>query len=127
MDNVIIKKLPSTESIIIALSNNDGYCPCKTVKNESTKCMCEEFRNQVSGECSCGLYEKFQPTFVLYSKPNCPRCDILKKELDEHRILYVESTEYPPNVVNLPLLVSAMGIEYNFKDAMNLFPRRRDI
>lgn len=42
-----------------AISNNDGYCPCKLLKNEDTKCICSEFRNQsYSGECHCGLYIK---------------------------------------------------------------------
>lgn len=42
------------------LKANDGYCPCRTVKNADTKCMCKEFREMVkkgqSGECHCGLY-----------------------------------------------------------------------
>ena len=40
------------------LKENDGYCPCRIIKDETTKCMCEEFRNQESGLCHCGLYEK---------------------------------------------------------------------
>jgi len=127
MDKVIIKKRPCSEDIVAALKENDGYCPCKTVKDETTKCMCEEFRNQVQGVCSCGLYEKFQPDFVLYTIKGCPRCKILKEELDSHKILYIESTEYPSNVKNLPVLVSPMGAEYNYGEAMKLFPRRRKI
>ena len=46
------------ELIEKALLENDGYCPCRLVKDESTKCMCEEFRNQDIGECHCGLYVK---------------------------------------------------------------------
>ena len=30
-----------------AVADNDGYCPCAVLKNQSTKCMCEEFRNSV--------------------------------------------------------------------------------
>lgn len=41
-----------------ALKENDGYCPCKLIKDETTKCMCKEFRNQESGLCHCELYEK---------------------------------------------------------------------
>lgn len=44
--------------VLRALKENDGYCPCKVVKNEDTKCMCKEFREQESGECHCGLYIK---------------------------------------------------------------------
>ena len=40
------------------LKENDGYCPCRINKNEDTKCMCKEFREQESGECHCGLYQK---------------------------------------------------------------------
>lgn len=42
------------------LKENDGYCPCKVVKNEDTKCMCKEFREQETGECHCGLYIKIK-------------------------------------------------------------------
>lgn len=42
------------------LKNNQGYCPCRITKNDDTKCMCKEFREQVdrgeTGECHCGLY-----------------------------------------------------------------------
>ena len=46
-----------------ALKENDGYCPYKTMKNEDTKCMCKEFREQVAdpnfeGFCHCKLYYK---------------------------------------------------------------------
>lgn len=37
---------------------NNGYCPCRVEKNEDTKCMCKEFRDQEEGMCHCGLYIK---------------------------------------------------------------------
>lgn len=38
---------------------NNGYCPCAVLKNEDTKCMCKEFREQTEpGLCHCGRYEK---------------------------------------------------------------------
>lgn len=40
------------------LKDNDGYCPCRLVKNADTKCMCKEFREQKDGTCHCGLYIK---------------------------------------------------------------------
>lgn len=40
------------------LKENDGYCPCRIKKIPENKCMCEEFRNQASGECHCGLFIK---------------------------------------------------------------------
>lgn len=41
-----------------ALKDNQGYCPCRLDKTDDTKCMCEEFREQESGVCHCGLYVK---------------------------------------------------------------------
>jgi Ferredoxin-thioredoxin reductase, catalytic subunit len=42
------------------LKKNNGYCPCRIVKDENTKCMCKEFRESVksgkAGTCHCGLY-----------------------------------------------------------------------
>lgn len=40
------------------LKANGGYCPCSLVKNEDTRCMCKQFREQEEGECYCGLYVK---------------------------------------------------------------------
>ena len=40
------------------LKENSGYCPCRLVKNDDTKCMCKEFREQEEGTCHCGLYIK---------------------------------------------------------------------
>lgn len=45
------------------LKQNDGYCPCATLKDETTKCMCKEFRELIKdhdfkGPCHCGLYIK---------------------------------------------------------------------
>lgn len=47
------------EDVRKRLKDNDGYCPCRLVKNKDTKCMCKEFVEQTtSGECHCGLYIK---------------------------------------------------------------------
>ena len=45
------------------LKKNNGYCPCRVEKNEDTKCMCKEFREQIAdpnfeGYCHCMLYYK---------------------------------------------------------------------
>lgn len=38
---------------------NHGYCPCTVIKNEDTKCICKEFREQKhAGVCHCGRFEK---------------------------------------------------------------------
>ena len=40
---------------------NDGYCLCANKKDESTKCMCEQFRESTTlGFCNCRLYEKVE-------------------------------------------------------------------
>ena len=49
------------EEIRMKLKENNGYCPCKLIKNEETKCPCREFREQnYEGECHCGLYIKIK-------------------------------------------------------------------
>lgn len=49
------------EEIRKKLKENSGYCPCKLFKNEDTKCICKEFREQTElGECHCGLYVKVE-------------------------------------------------------------------
>ena len=45
------------------LKKNNGYCPCRIGTLPENKCMCQEFRQQISdpswsGECHCGLYVK---------------------------------------------------------------------
>lgn len=43
------------------LSDNNGYCPCATIQNDDTKCICKAFREQqTEGECHCGLYIKVE-------------------------------------------------------------------
>lgn len=43
------------------LKQKGGYCPCRITRNEDTKCICKEFREQVAdpefeGYCHCLLY-----------------------------------------------------------------------
>lgn len=41
------------------VAENDGYCPCAIIKDNTTKCMCDEFRNQATvGYCHCGRFMK---------------------------------------------------------------------
>ena len=37
---------------------NNGYCPCAIWQTPDTKCMCLDFREQESGLCHCGRFEK---------------------------------------------------------------------
>jgi len=51
------------EAIKEGLKRNGGYCPCRREKNQDTKCMCKEFRDQIEdpnyeGYCHCMLYYK---------------------------------------------------------------------
>lgn len=46
------------EEVTKAVEQNGGYCPCLVFKNEDTKCMCKEFREQESGMCRCGRFIK---------------------------------------------------------------------
>jgi ferredoxin-thioredoxin reductase catalytic subunit len=45
------------------LKEKGGYCPCRLEKSPDTKCICKEFRQQISdpnfeGYCHCMLYYK---------------------------------------------------------------------
>ena len=47
--------------IMDSVRKNNGFCPCRVVNSEDTKCMCKEFRDSVLnndyGFCHCGLFE----------------------------------------------------------------------
>ena len=54
---------PDKEHVLLIktkLKENDGYCPCSILRNEDTKCMCKEFREQDLGFCHCHLYKKVE-------------------------------------------------------------------
>ena len=57
-----IKKNPDEkryQEISNQVKENDGFCPCRLVRNEDTKCMCKEFRESTAeGYCHCGLFYK---------------------------------------------------------------------
>lgn len=41
------------------LRKSGNYCPCNLKKNDDTRCMCKEFREQeTTGWCHCKLYYK---------------------------------------------------------------------
>lgn len=43
------------------LEETGGYCPCKLLRNEDTKCICKEFlKQETEGPCHCGLYVKYE-------------------------------------------------------------------
>lgn len=48
------------------LEHTGGYCPCRRERSEATRCMCQEFREQIGdpgfeGYCHCMLYYKSYP------------------------------------------------------------------
>lgn len=52
----IVERDPSFKKLV---EENDGYCPCLVMRNEDTKCMCKDFREQKHpGVCHCGRFEK---------------------------------------------------------------------
>lgn len=47
----------------LKMKQNGGYCPCRLRRDDDTKCMCKEFREQIAdpefeGYCHCMLYYK---------------------------------------------------------------------
>lgn len=45
-------------SVADLVKQNEGYCPCAVFKTPDTRCPCKEFREQKSGVCHCGRFEK---------------------------------------------------------------------
>lgn len=57
----MIKLNPNAEKVKEVreeIAKNNGYCPCKIIKNADTRCICKEFREQDTGYCHCELYYK---------------------------------------------------------------------
>ena len=55
------------------IKDNDGYCCCAMVKNEDTKCMCKNFREQTKGGfCHCGRFFKVReyPVITILCHPS---------------------------------------------------------
>lgn len=48
------------ENIKKKIKENNGHCACAISFNDSNKCMCDEFKEQIKegkiGECHCGLF-----------------------------------------------------------------------
>ena len=65
-----IKLNPNQEivnTIREGLKRTGGYCPCRRERTEATKCMCQEFKDQIAdpdfeGYCHCMLYYKSVPS-----------------------------------------------------------------
>jgi hypothetical protein len=56
-----MKIIEVNSSIKQLVVENGGYCPCTVVKNEDTRCICKEFKEQKhAGVCHCGRFEKVE-------------------------------------------------------------------
>ena len=72
-----------------AIKDNDGYCPCRVSKNEDTKCMCKEFKEQRYGVCHCGLYKKVQKICMISQ----PMSDVDESTIQEVRVRAIKTIE----------------------------------
>ena len=52
---MIVERNPAVKELV---DLNDGHCPCAIWRSEDTVCMCKEFREQETGLCTCGRFEK---------------------------------------------------------------------
>lgn len=68
---------------------------------------------------------KYEIDFILYSKLKCGKCEILKRELTREGCSFIESENYPSHITELPYLISSLGDEYNFVNAMNMVHKIR--
>ena len=55
----------TVKAIKEGLKKKNGYCPCRLEQTEDNKCICREFREQMSnpdfeGYCHCMLYYKMK-------------------------------------------------------------------
>ena len=57
----MLKIIECDPKIAELVAQNDGYCPCSIFKNDDTRCMCFDFREQKTpGKCYCGRFEKVE-------------------------------------------------------------------
>lgn len=64
--NVVQLEGPDVERVLKKIRKNQGYKP-GTVREDSNRCLCKSFREQFSGVCECGVYEKTPIDFIVYS------------------------------------------------------------
>ena len=70
-----IKPHPNSEiflEVTNAVKANEGFCCCEIEKNEDTKCMCKNFREQkTAGFCHCGRFFKVKeyPIITILCHP----------------------------------------------------------
>ena len=54
-------KTKYANDVFAAVKANGGYCPCKLIKDDDSRCICKAFLEcETTGECECGLYYKVE-------------------------------------------------------------------
>lgn len=51
------------EKLQAVMQKNGGYCPCRLLRTDANRCICDEFKAQIADEnftgyCHCQLYYK---------------------------------------------------------------------
>ena len=59
------------------LKRTGGYCPCRLERTEATKCMCQEFKDQIAdpdyeGYCHCMALSSWRSTSPVHGAPSAP-------------------------------------------------------
>lgn len=113
-----IFKNPSEEDyneITEAVKLNDNYCPCLSIKNEDTKCMCKNFRDsQDTDFCHCGRFYKVADyeTLALLG-------DISGYDSQENFVDWFERLSYQDFIV-LGIPLNAYDVHYGSEKHINL-------
>ena len=91
-----IKPNPDPEiykEITEAVKACDNYCCCEIEKNENTKCMCKNFRDQeISGFCHCGRFYKVQnfPIITMLCAPDdSDRAQAMAEDLTQQGFIVI--------------------------------------
>jgi hypothetical protein len=75
IEELKVKPHPNSDlfqEITKAIKDNDEYCCCAMEKNDDTKCMCLNFREQTEGGfCHCGRFFKYKefPIITILCHP----------------------------------------------------------
>lgn len=92
-----------------AIKENDGYCCCAIDKNEDTKCICKDFREQDHfGFCHCGRYYKVLKTHKI--------CLCGSTRFKEKFFEIAKELTLKGNIVTMPLVFVHRGDNVEEKD-----------
>ena len=74
--NMKIKLNPDqamVDSIKEGLKRTGGYCPCRRERTEATKCMCQEFKDQIADPDFEGFCPTTNPCRIKGGTPCCQK------------------------------------------------------